>query len=90
MSHTINIFTMMGCKACERLKIELNEQNIPHKVFDINEHKTIWDEIRKQTGQDAVPTLYVKEENEDKGLVYAPFRDYKNHEDLMKIIKKYI
>jgi glutaredoxin len=78
MANTIIIFTLKGCGHCTELKKGLTELTIP------------FNEIIKQTGHNSLPTVFIGLEGKENGPVFVPERDFKDKDEIIEIIKKYI
>ncbi len=90
MSSSVILFTMDGCGHCVELKNRLNELKIPFNEIEINQNRKVWNQVIEQTGDNVVPTIYITEENTDKGVVFIPGKDFNNRDEGVKIIKKYV
>lgn len=86
----IIIFSLNGCSHCKSLKEYLNEKSIPFTDLEINANRPIWSQVVAQTGQNILPTVFVKKEGTDDGPVFVPGRDFKGPEDLHEKIKIYL
>lgn len=87
MEKTLVIFTLNGCGHCKSLKKRLKENKIEYKEVEINANKLLWEQVVEQTGHNVLPTIFIKEEKKDVGLVYVPGRDYQNEDEIFEIIK---
>ena len=90
MSNKVILFTMNSCVHCEDLKRRLNKLKLPYNEIEISQNKKIWDKVIEQTGNNVVPTIYITEENSDKGLIFMAGNDFNNRDEGIEIIKKYI
>ena len=90
MSNIIIVFTLDGCTHCVSLKKKLKQNEINFHEVEVGANPQIWDEVVKQTGHNALPTVYVSLDGGDEGPVYVPERDYESQEDLIEKIKKYV
>ena len=83
------IFTLSDCIHCQDLKTRLGNVKLSFKEFEINKNKSFWEEIVKQTGEDIVPTVYIKEDEGKKTHIFIPGKDFNNGDEAINIIKKY-
>jgi glutaredoxin len=90
MANTIIIFTLKGCGHCTELKKGLTELTIPFNEIEITENETIWNQVIKQTGHNSLPTVFIGLEGKENGPVFVPERDFKDKDEIIEIIKKYI
>ena len=90
MSNKIIVFTLNGCGHCLVLKKQLNEDNIEFTEIEVSKNNEVWDQVVKQTGHNSLPTVFISLNGEDDGPVFVPGRDYKDKDEIIKIIKTYI
>jgi glutaredoxin len=88
--NTIVIFTLNGCGHCQSLKKRLNDISIPYTEIEIGVNEEIWKQVVKQTGEDVIPTIFIKKENDENGPVYVPGRDFQSEDEIVEIIKTYM
>jgi len=81
---------MTGCVYCLDLKLSLASLNIPYIELPIHKHKNIWEQVVKQTGYRNLPTIFIKEGDNEMGPVYIPGRDFETKDQIIEIIKTYI
>jgi glutaredoxin len=87
---TIIIFTLNECGHCQSLKKRLQELSIEFTEIEIGVNDEIWTQVVRQTGQDVIPTVFIKKENDENGPVYVPGRDYQSEDEIVEIIKTYV
>jgi glutaredoxin len=90
MAYNVNIFTLDGCTHCSELKKALEENNIQFSEFEVNKHRPIYDQIIAQTKIDAIPTVYIQNEETGAGPILVAGRDFFGKEEGIEKIKKYI
>jgi len=90
MPNRIIIFTLNGCGHCSILKGELNNEGIEYTEIEVSKHEEIWNKVVKQTGHNSLPTVFISLNGEDDGPVFVPGRDYRDKDEIVKIIKTYI
>jgi glutaredoxin len=90
MSNKVLVFTLNGCGHCVDLKKELTQREIPFIEIEVSNNQKIWDQVVNQTGHNILPTIFIKRENTDDGLVYVPGKDFHNTEEAVEIVKKYV
>lgn len=88
--NSIIIFTLDGCGHCKNLKIRLSEIEIPFTEIEISINEHIWNQVIEQTGHNVLPTVFIKKDNSDDGLVYIPGRDYQSEDEIVEIIKTFV
>lgn len=89
MSNTVIMFTLDGCDHCLTLKSKLREIDIPFQEIEINQNRTVWEQVVSQTGFNYLPTVFIKNNIDDNGPVFVPGRDYENEDQIIEIIKSY-
>jgi hypothetical protein len=90
MKNIIYIFTLNGCVHCSSLKKRFKKESIPFTEIEITVNEDIWNQVVNQTGENVVPTIFIKKENSNDGDVFLPDRDFKDENHLFEIIKEYI
>lgn len=90
MKNKIIVFTLNGCAYCDSLKRRLTTHNIPFKEVEVTQNEKLWDIVVQQTGEDYVPTVFVRNEDTDEGNIYVPDRDFKNEDEIFSIIVKHL
>lgn len=88
--NNIIVFTLKGCGHCVELKKELNTLEIPYNEIEISDNEKIWNQVVKQTGHNALPTVFIGLEGKENGPVFVPGRDFENKEEIVNIIKNYL
>ena len=88
--NNIVVFTLKGCGHCVELKKELKELEIPYSEIEITDNEKIWNQVVKQTGHNALPTVFIGLEGKENGPVFVPGRDFESKDEIIEIIKKYI
>lgn len=86
----IVLFTLNGCGHCTELKNLLNESNIEFTELEVTENNDIWEEVVKKTNNEFLPTVFINVDYSSEGPIFVPEKDYKNNEEALEIIKKYI
>lgn len=90
MSYTVNIFTLNGCSHCKTLKEGLNEAGIEYTEFEVNEYRKLYDKIMEQTKIDALPTVYLQNQETQSGPIFVAGRDFQTKDEALQKIKKYL
>lgn len=85
----ICVFTLKGCPYCEMLKTELTNLEYPFEEIDIEEYDHIWEQIVKYTKEDAVPTIFLKKNDDEPAGIYVAGLHFNSIEEGIDIIKKY-
>jgi glutaredoxin len=88
--NSIVIFTLNGCSHCQSLKRRLQEISIEYTEIEIGANEEIWKQVVRQTGEDVIPTIFIKKENDENGPVYVPGRDFQSEDEIVEIIKTYM
>jgi glutaredoxin len=89
MANTIVIFTLNGCSHCHSLKERLDEINIPYLDVEITQNEKIWEQVVEQTGEDLIPTVFIKQSDSDDGYIYIPGKDFQSEDEIVEKIKKH-
>ena len=71
--NNIVVFTLKGCGHCVELKKELIVREIPYNEIEISENEEIWNQVVKQTGHNALPTVFIGLEGNENGPVQWQF-----------------
>jgi glutaredoxin len=87
MAYHVNVFSLIGCSHCKELKSALEENNIPFTDFEVNEHRTIYDQILAQTKMDALPTVYIQNDETGAGPILVAGRDFLQKSEAIEKIK---
>jgi glutaredoxin len=87
MSSRLIIFTLDGCDHCLSLKMRLNKLTIPYKEIEITKNPEIWNQLVDATGNEMLPLVFISNENEDEGELFAPETDYQSEDEIVEIIK---
>lgn len=90
MSYNVNVFTLEGCSHCSELKKALEENNIPFTEYEVNKHRPIYDQILAETKMDAIPTVYLQNEETGAGPILVAGRDFFQKQEAIDKIRKYI
>lgn len=90
MLDNIILFTLNGCHHCKTLKKSLQKHDIQFYEIEITNNEKIWDQVVNQTGHNSLPTIFVRKENTDDGLVYVAGVDFMSDEEGIKLIKQHI
>ena len=88
--NNIVVFTLKGCGHCVELKKELIVREIPYNEIEISENEEIWNQVVKQTGHNALPTVFIGLVGNENGPVFVSGRDFKGKDEIIEIIKNYI
>jgi len=83
----ILIFTLNSCIHCQELKEKLTELLIPFDDVEITLNRSLWDYIISQTGSDLLPTVFIKDGEDDSGLIYVPGRNFQSNDEIIEIIR---
>lgn len=86
----IIIFSLNGCSYCKNVKEYFNEKMVPYTDLEINSNREIWNQVVSQTGENVLPTIFVKKEGTDNGPVFVAGKDFKGPEEIYEKIKIYI
>jgi len=89
MKYNLTLFTMPFCSYCNGLKKRLDELNIPYLDYDVIENREDWLLIVEELGIDILPTTYINEVDNDKGVFFIPGKDYQTEDEILEIIKTY-
>ena len=90
MPNKIVIFTLNGCHHCTELKELMNNSSIPYTEIEIESNQKLWDQVINQTGDNALPTVFISLEEGDEGPVFVAGRDFTDKEPFIEILKNYI
>lgn len=90
MHKDLIVFTMIGCPHCISFKDMLKSNAINYIEYDIDEYKEEYDNFSKVVGNDYIPAFLIFESGGEGGeniKMFAPERDYNNHDEAISIIK---
>jgi glutaredoxin len=87
------VYTMDGCPFCQMIKEELEKNNLPYIVRDIDEYEDEYEEFVRVTQNEYVPALMLltldDEENASNVKLLAPDRDYEDIYEGVEMVKTY-
>lgn len=84
------VFTLDGCIHCVNLKKRLNDEKIDFIEIEVNSNPDIWNQVQKQTNNEYLPTVFVKDENVDTGPIFIPTVDFNDEDELLIKLKTYL
>jgi glutaredoxin 3 len=58
----VTIYTTKVCPYCIRALRLLSRKEIPYKNIDVNKNQELFEKIKKKTGSDTVPQIFIGEE----------------------------
>lgn len=90
MSNKVLLFTLNGCGHCKTLKEKLREESIPFTEIEVTQNQKLWNQVVQQTNNEFLPTFFIKTEGTDEGPVFCPDKDFKDNDEALEIIKKYM
>jgi glutaredoxin len=90
MSQKLLLFTLTTCGHCKDLKEKLRNESIPFTEIEVNQNQKLWNQVVEQTKNEFLPTFYIKTEGSDTGPIFCPDKDFKDNDEAIEIIKKYI
>jgi glutaredoxin len=90
MANKLLVFTLDTCGHCKTLKERLRNESIPFTEIEVNSNQSLWNQVVAQTKNEYLPTFFIKKEDSDSGPVFCPEKDFKNDDDAIEIIKRYI
>lgn len=90
MSNKVLLFTLNGCSHCKTLKEKLREESIPFTEIEVTQNQKLWNQVVQQTNNEFLPTFFIKTEGTDEGPVFCPDKDFKDNDEALEIIKKYM
>lgn len=90
MSNKLLLFTLNTCGHCKELKERLNNESIPFTEIEVTQNQKLWNQVVEQTKNEYLPTFFIKTEGTDTGPVFCPDKDFKDNDEAIGIIKKYI
>ena len=90
MPNKFIVFTMDGCGHCSELKKKMNSAEIEFTEIEIGENQKIWDQVVNQTGDNALPTVFVSLEGGDEGPVFVAGRDFFDKDEFIETLKTYV
>jgi glutaredoxin len=90
MANKLLVFTLDTCGHCKTLKERLRNESIPFTEIEVNSNQSLWNQVVTQTKNEYLPTFFIKKEGSDSGPIFCPEKDFKNDDDAIEIIKRYI
>jgi hypothetical protein len=64
--------------------------SIPFTEIEATKNPKIWNQVLKQTGYDAFPTVFIRQEGTDNGPVFIPSKHFETEDELIELIKNNI
>ncbi len=90
MANELLLFTLEGCGSCKNLKERLQKESLPYREVEVGKNKELWNKVIDQTGNEYLPAFYIKKDDTGKGPFFAPQKDFKDDNEAVGIILKYI
>lgn len=90
MANKIIVFTLDGCGHCKQLKEKMVNNSIPFTEIPIEENKEIWNQVVNQTGDNALPTVFISVDETDEGPVFVAGRDFTDKDIFIETLKTYV
>lgn len=90
MANQVLLFTLDGCGHCKNLKERLNNESLPFTEVEVNKNQELWNKIVDQTKNQYLPAFYIKQDDTNRGPFFCPEKDFKNDDEAVELIKKYI
>jgi glutaredoxin len=90
MANKLLVFTLETCGHCKTLKERLRNESIPFTEIEVNNNKELWNIVVTQSKNEYLPTFFIKTEGSDIGPIFCPEKDFKNDDQAIEIIKRYI
>lgn len=81
---------MRGCQYCNDFREILKKENLSYQEYDVDENKYLWDQIVNQIGDENLPTVFIRNENESLGVLLMPDVNVESHEEMLEKIKESI
>lgn len=89
MKKEIIVFTLLGCGHCKKLKKQLTAHNKNFTEIEITANQDVWNQVVEQTGYNVLPTVFIRNENTEDGVVFIPGKDFQNEDEIIKLIDDY-
>jgi len=90
MANELLVFTLEGCGHCKVLKERLKSESLPFREVEVSRNPQIWNKVVEQTGNEYLPAFYIKKDDTGKGPFFCPDKDFKDDDEAISIILKYI
>lgn len=58
----VTLYTTKFCPYCVRALRMLSQKEVHYKNIDVNKNQKLYEKIKKQTGSDTVPQIFIGEE----------------------------
>jgi len=84
----IFVFTMDGCIHCKNLKSKLKQEKINFYELEVSENEVLWESILEITKEDVLPTILIKQEIKDTGIILVPGVDFFSENEAIELIRK--
>jgi len=81
---------MEGCPYCDELKGYFQNEGIDYRPIDIEERVNLWENVKKLTGEDFVPTAKVINTDTGSSKFFVPDLDFEEPKECFKLVKDYI
>tara|TARA_B110000444_G_scaffold259985_1_gene305440 strand:- start:1230 stop:1499 length:270 start_codon:yes stop_codon:yes gene_type:complete len=87
---TVCLFTMKGCQYCDEFKEILKKENLSYQEYDVDDDEYLWKQIVNQIGDENLPTVFIRNEDESLGVLLMPDINVESQEDMLEKIKESI
>jgi hypothetical protein len=68
----------------------LKKEGIDFLEIEITNNEKIWNQVVNQTGHNSLPTIFLRKDDTDNGLVYVAGVDFMSDEEGINIIKNMV
>ncbi len=68
----------------------LKKENLSYQEYDVDDNEYLWDQIVNQIGDENLPTVFIRNENESSGVLLMPDINVESQEEMLEKIKENI
>jgi len=58
--------------------------------IEVNKNQELWNKIVGQTNNQYLPAFYIKQDDTNRGPFFCPEKDFKNDDEAIELIKRYV
>ena len=81
---------MKGCQYCDEFKEILKKENLSYQEYDVDDDEYLWEQIVNQIGDENLPTVFIRNEDDSLGVLLMPDINVESQEDMLEKIKESI
>jgi len=85
----IFVYSLKNCGHCDLLKNKLDEEELEYTVYEVSEKREMYEEVMKITNKDALPTLLIRNPENNKGQFLVAGTDFITPDEAIVLINHF-